>query len=57
MFTKKFHGRRGGNFHGGKLTPENVSQVNCSPEIWPPSPKEKKKKKIGSRKYYLLGKM
>ena len=33
----------GGNFHGGKLTPENASQENCPPEICPPSPKEKKK--------------
>ena len=30
----------GGNFYGGKLTPENASQ-----EICPPSPKEKKKEK------------
>ena len=52
-------GGRGDNFHGGKLTSENASQENCRPEIWPPSPKEKKreKKKINSRKYYLLGKM
>ena len=57
MFTKKFHWRGGGNFLGGKLTPENASQENCPPEICPPSPKEKKEKKIGSRKYYLLGKM
>ena len=56
MFTKNFMGG-GGNFHGGKLTPENASQENCPPEICPPSPKEKKEKKIGSRKYYLLGKM
>ena len=46
-----------GNFHGGKLTPENASQEHCPPEIFPPSPKEKKEKKIDSRKYYLLGKM
>ena len=48
--------RRRGNFHGGKLTPENAFQENCPPEICPPSPKEKKKK-IDFRKYYLLGKM
>ena len=34
----------GGNFHGGKLTPENASQENCPPEICPPSSKEKKRK-------------
>ena len=66
MFTKAFMGGRGGggggwggNFHGVKLTPENVSQENCYPEICPPSPKEKKIKKIkiDPSKYYLLGKM
>ena len=45
MFTKKFHGRGGDNFHGGKLTPENASQENFPPKICPPSSKEKKKKK------------
>ena len=49
-------GEGGGNFHGGKLTPENASQENWPPEIFPPSPKGKKKK-IDSRKYDLLGKM
>ena len=48
MFTKKFHGRGGGNFHGGKLTPENASQENCPPKKkknLPPIPQRKKKKK------------
>ena len=45
MFIKKFHGRMGGNFHGGKLTPENASQENCPSEVCPPSPKKKKKEK------------
>ena len=48
MFNEKFHGSgggRGGNFHGGKLTPENAFQENFPREICPPSPKEKKKKK------------
>ena len=44
IFTKNFIGG-GSNFHGEKLTPENVSQENCSPEICPRSPKEKKEKK------------
>ena len=58
MFTKKFHGRGGGNFHWGKLIPENASQENFLPKICPHPPKKKrKKKKIDSRKYYLLGKM
>ena len=45
MFTKNFMGG-GGNFHEGKLTPENASQEHCPPEICPPppSPKEKKRK-------------
>ena len=33
-------GRGGGNFHGGKLTPENASQENCPPEVCPPSPQK-----------------
>ena len=44
MFTKNFHARVGGNFHGGKVAPENAFQENCPPEICPPSPKEKKRK-------------
>ena len=44
MFTKSFMGV-GGNFHGGKLTPENASQEHCPPEICSKSPKEKKRKK------------
>ena len=44
MFTKNFMGGEG-NFHGGKLSPENASQENCPREICPPSPKEKKRKK------------
>ena len=43
MFTKKFHGRGGANFHGGKLTPENASQENCPPGNLPPIPQRKKK--------------
>ena len=37
----------GGNFHGGKLTPENASQENCPPpwKFAPPSPKEKNKRR------------
>ena len=41
MFTKTFPG----NYHEGKLTPENASQENCPPEICPPSPKKKKQEK------------
>ena len=51
MFTKSFMGV-GGNFHGGKLTPENASQEHCPPflphppppPIPPPKKKEKKRK-------------
>ena len=42
MFTKNFMGGGGGNFHGGKLTPENASQEHCPPEICPTSPQKKK---------------
>ena len=45
MFTKKFHGRGGGQFSWGKINPGNASQENCLPGICSPSPKEKKKKK------------
>ena len=56
MFTKNF---MRGSFHWGKLTPENASQEHCPAEVFSPFPKEKKekKKKIDSRKNYLLGKM
>ena len=39
----------GGNFHGGKLPPEKLLPI--------PQRKRKTKKKIDSRKNYLLGKM
>ena len=46
MFTKKIHGwGGGGNFHEGKLTPENASQENCPPEFASHPPKKKKEKK------------
>ena len=58
MFTKTFMGV-GGQFSWGKINPGKCLPGTLHPEICPPSPKEKKrkKKKIGSRKYYLLGKM
>ena len=62
MFTKKFHegggegGEGGGNFHGGKLTPEKCPLGKLPPGKLPPIPPEKKKK-MDSRKNYLLGKM
>ena len=51
MFTKKFM-RVGGNFHGGKLTPENAPDENCPPGKLPhiPPKKKRKKRKIDSRK-------
>ena len=53
MFTKKFHGRREGNFHGRKLT-RKMPPRKIAPRKFAPHPQ---KEKIGSRKYYLLGKM
>ena len=54
MFTKNFMGV-GGQFSWGKINPGKCLPGTFRPEICPPSPKEKKKK-IDSRKYYLLGK-
>ena len=42
MFTKKFHGR-GGQFSWVKINPGKCLPGKLPPEIWPPSPKEKKK--------------
>ena len=57
MFTTNFI-EGGGQFSWGKINPGKCPLAKLPTGNLPPSPKEKKrKKKIDSRKNYLLGKM